>query len=614
MKKREKEKNKPRYNPWQNSVYMIRFSLRRLPSVFVLCVLSGVIQILQNLVQLLIAPGILQRLEDGSALSAVLWTILGFTLAALLLRAAETYVAQNTMFGRVDLRTELVTQIHEKFATTSFPNTEDEQVLKQVERAQSVVSDNSAASEAIWNTFTALLRAVGGFAIYLTMLTSLHPALFALILCSATAEHFINRYLNGWGWRHREEESEYSKKLCYVSDQSENRLFAKDVRIFGMRQWLEDVYTYTIRAYQAFLARGERVYFLGNAVNVLLAFIRNGAAYGVLLSMVLEQELTASAFLLYFSAVGAFSGQISGIFSALSTLRWQSQDLSLVREFLELPEPFRFAEGKPLAPEPGKAYELRLSHVSFRYPGAEKDTLHDLNLTIAPGEKLAVVGVNGAGKTTLVKLLCGFYDPTEGSVLLNGEDIRQFDRQAYYRMFSAVFQDFSVLAATLAENVAQTDKDMDRERVVSCLKKAGLEEKLAKLPDGPDTHLGSEVFEDGIRLSGGETQRLLLARALYKEAPILVLDEPTAALDPIAENDLYQKYSELTAGKTAVYISHRLASTRFCDRILLLSDSEIAEEGTHEELMAAGGFYAKMFAVQSKYYQEGGASDEEAAE
>lgn len=612
MKKREKEKNKPRYNPWQNSAYMIGLSLRRLPSVFVLCVLLGVVQIVQNLVQLLIAPSILERLENGSELSAVLWTILGFTLAALLLRAAETYVQQNTLFGRVELRQNILSQIHDKFATTSFPNTEDEQILKKAEQAQRVVCDNSQASEAIWNTFTDLLRNVGGFAIYLTMLSSLHPALFIVILLSTTVEHFTNRYLNGWGWRHREEEAEYTKKLHYVCDQSENRLFAKDIRIFGMRQWIEDIYTYTVRAYQAFLARGERVYFVGNAVNVLLALVRNGAAYGVLLSMVLEQELTASAFLLYFSVVGAFSGQLSGIFSTFSTLHRQSQDLSLVREFLELPEPFLFAEGKPLAPEPGKAYELRLSHVSFRYPGAEKDTLHDLNLTISPGEKLAIVGVNGAGKTTLVKLLCGFYDPTEGSVLLNGEDIRQFDRQAYYQMFSAVFQEFSILSATLAENVSQTGTDADMNRVVSCLEKAGLGEKLAKLPDGLDTHLGNEVYEDGILLSGGETQRLLLARALYKEAPILVLDEPTAALDPIAENDLYQKYNELTAGKTAVYISHRLASTRFCDRILLLSDAEVAEEGTHEELMAAGGFYAQMFAVQSKYYQEGGASNEEA--
>ncbi len=604
--KKQNQKDRPRYNLCQNSAYMMGLSVKLLPSVLALCVLDGVLRILLSLAELLIAPGILKRLEDGSALSTVLWTIFGFTAVILVLRAAGAYVRENELYGRVELRCELLLRLNEKFATTSYPNTEDGWVLKQYERAKRAMRGNNEATEAIWNTFTELLHNVGSFVIYLCLLSSLRPVLIIIILVTTTVEYFLSCYLNGWGYRHREEEAAYSKKLWYVGERAENGTLAKDVRIFGMGRWLEDIYNGTLRAYQAFLAREERIYFLGNAAGVLLTVARNGAAYGILLSMVMKQELDASSFLLYFSVVGAFSGQLSGIFSALVTLHRQSLDLSVVRECLELPEPFRFADGKPLAAEPGKAYELRFSHVSFRYPGAEKDTLHDLNLTVAPGEKLAVVGLNGAGKTTLVKLLCGLYDPTEGSVLLNGEDIRQFNRQDYYRMFSAVFQDFSLLSTNIADNVAQSDSHADMERVQACLHRAGLSEKLAKLPEGALTHFGREVYEDGVLLSGGETQRLMLARALYKDAPIIVLDEPTAALDPIAENDIYQRYNELTAGKTAIYISHRLASTRFCDRILLLSDARIAEEGTHEELMAAGGFYAEMFAVQSKYYQDGG--------
>ena len=226
-----------------------------------------------------------------------------------------------------------------------------------------------------------------------------------------------------------------------------------------------------------------------------------------------------------------------------------------------------------------------------------------------PGERLAVVGLNGAGKTTLVKLLCGFYDPTEGRVLLNGEDIREFNRQEYYTLFTAVFQKFSVLEATLEENVAQTREGIDEARVRECLEKAGLTERVAALPDDLKTHIGREVFEDGVLLSGGEMQRLMLARALYKNAPILLLDEPTAALDPIAENDIYQKYAAMTVGRTSVFISHRLASTRFCDRILLIDGGVIAEQGSHEELLACGGKYAGLFEVQSKYYREEGEND-----
>lgn len=211
----------------------------------------------------------------------------------------------------------------------------------------------------------------------------------------------------------------------------------------------------------------------------------------------------------------------------------------------------------------------------------------------------------------MVKLLCGFYDPDEGRVLLNGTDIRQWNRQEYYSLLSAVFQDFSMLDITVAESVAQSVDRIDRQRVVQCLEKAGLMGLVEQFPQGLDTHIGRTVYLDGVLMSGGEFQRLMLARALYKNGPILVLDEPTAALDPIAENDIYMKYHEMTAGKTSVFISHRLASTRFCDRIILIDHGRIAEEGTHEDLMKRNGLYAKLFEVQSRYYQEGRQWNEE---
>lgn len=237
--------------------------------------------------------------------------------------------------------------------------------------------------------------------------------------------------------------------------------------------------------------------------------------------------------------------------------------------------------------------------------------LDGLSFQVDTGERVGILGRNGAGKTTLIKLLCGFYDPTEGQVLLDGEDIRQYDRRDYYRHFAAVFQQFSILAGTMAENVAQTTgENVDRPKMWDCLERAGIADKVRELPQVEDTHLGREVYLDGVDLSGGQLQRLMLARALYKDAPVVVLDEPTAALDPIAESDLYQKYSDLTGDRTSVYISHRLASTRFCDRVLLIENGGIAEEGTHEELLAAGGRYAYLFDIQSKYYKEGAMEDE----
>ena len=274
-----------------------------------------------------------------------------------------------------------------------------------------------------------------------------------------------------------------------------------------------------------------------------------------------------------------------------------------MREFLEWEEPFLFEEGKSL-PKELSSCEIRLEDVSYRYPGAQKDTISHMNLTLHPGEKLAMVGLNGAGKTTLVKLICGFFDPTQGRVLLNGQDIRQYNRKEYYGLFAAVFQSFSVVDCTVAQNVAQEAKEIDRERVARCLEQAGLLEKVGELPQGMNTYLGRELYEEGVELSGGQNQRLMLARALYKNADILLLDEPTAALDPIAENDIYMRYSRMTEGKTALFISHRLASTQFCDRILFLKDGLIAEEGTHRSLLEQGGEYAKLFEIQSRYYRE----------
>ena len=333
--------------------------------------------------------------------------------------------------------------------------------------------------------------------------------------------------------------------------------------------------------------------------------MRNGAAYAYLIWLTLTQGLSVAQFLLYFGAATGFAQWVGGILEKFAKLRKQCLDISTVREFLEYPEPFRFEDGTPLEKRLDIPYELRLEHVSYRYPGAEKNTIDGMDLTIHPGENLAIVGLNGAGKTTLVKLLCGFLDPTEGRVLLNGQDIRQYDRRDYYKLFAAVFQDFSVLSATMAENVAQTRTGIDEARVRVCLEQAGLTEKVRSLPKGLETQVGRDVYEDGIELSGGQTQRLMLARALYKNAPVLVLDEPTAALDPIAEDDIYQKYNEMTKGRTSLFISHRLASTRFCDRILYLKDGRVAEEGTHEQLMKQGGGYAQLFEVQSQYYREG---------
>ena len=598
-----KDKNKPKYNIAQNVWWMLKNAWIFKKRVLFICLLMAVTEVLYNLTQLYIAPVILGRVEQHVPLVQLLGAIGFFTLALFLSMGLKDYLRQIAMFPRVDVRSGIIGMIARKCNMTSFPNTLEADFIKLREKAHMATDSNREATENIWQSLTELLQNIGGFLIYLTILSDLNPVMLLVVIFTCVAGFFVSRYTNNWMFTHREEEDTYYAKKRYIRDKSESVTLAKDIRIFGLQNWLNDLLDGVHNVYLDFRIRVERILLLADITDVVLTMARNGIAYAYLLNMAIHDGLTVSQFVLYFTAVSTFTTWIMGILQKATKLHKQSLDISQVREFLEYPEPFLFEEG--MAVPKADAYELKLENVSFRYPGAEQDTIHNLNLTVHPGEKLAIVGLNGAGKTTLVKLLCGLFDPTEGWVLLNGMDIRGFNRREYYSLFSAVFQEFSILDVTVAENITQTTEEFDEKKLWDCIEKAGLTDTIKELPNGLDTHVGREVYLDGVLFSGGQTQRLMLARALYKDGPILMLDEPTAALDPIAENDIYMKYNDMTAGKTSMFISHRLASTRFCDRIIFVADGHIAEEGTHESLLALGGEYAKLFEVQSRYYQEG---------
>lgn len=604
-----KTREKPKYSIWQNLCFSVKLAWQTRKRVLLVCVVMAVIGVLLNLAELYIAPEILEKVETHASLTELLLTIGCFTAALFLLNGLESYLDTSRKPAEIDVRKSIIRLIARKTCETSYPNIRDPKVLRLNEQASEATGSNSAASEHIWRTLTELLKNLIGFAIYLMLLTNLNGVLILVVILTSAVGFFVTRYINEWEVRHRKEKEVCEKEISYFRQRAYALDFAKDLRIFGLGSWLRELQSKAIRTYAAFVNRREKAYLWANVADVLMALLRNGLAYAFLIHQTLEKGLPASEFLLYFTAVSGFTSWVTGILSNFSQLHKESIALSRVQEYLHVDEPFKFAEG--IEPPKADAYALTLEDVSFRYPGTEKDILTHVNLTIRPGEKLAIVGLNGAGKTTLVKLLCGFYDPTEGRVLLNGQDVRDFNRAKYYELFSAVFQQFSMMDVTIAETVAQSVDGIDMEKVALCLDKAGLTEAIAKFPEGVNTHIGREVYLDGVMLSGGQTQRLMLARALYKDGPILVLDEPTAALDPLAENDIYMKYNEMTTGKTSVFISHRLASTRFCDRILFIADGGIAEEGTHDELLALGGAYAKLFEVQSRYYKEGGAEHEE---
>lgn len=399
-----------------------------------------------------------------------------------------------------------------------------------------------------------------------------------------------------------------ARKEGYITAQATDSAAGKDIRIYHLIDWFLEKYDASLKEMGRIYGIIHDWYLFRNLSHAFLQLVMDGAAFGILAYMLAGGGITAAEFVFYVGLVSGFSLYFEGTLRQVMSFNNTSASISYLREFLEVEDGWNRGEGVGEA----KMRQMRKSpvkvefrNVSFTYPGSEKPTLKNINVVIKPGEKIALIGLNGAGKTTLVKLMCGFYHPTEGEILLNDIPIEQFNREEYYSLVSVLFQDSTMLALSLDENLTgQNTGEIDREQLARALKLSNFESVYEKLPDQGMTPLVREINQNATDFSGGEKQRLLFARTLYLNTPLVILDEPTAALDPIAENELYLNYGKSMENKTSVYISHRLSSTRFCDRILLLEHGEIVEEGTHEGLLAGNTRYAELFEVQSQYYRE----------
>ena len=325
--------------------------------------------------------------------------------------------------------------------------------------------------------------------------------------------------------------------------------------------------------------------------------LRDGFAYWYLLTRIISGHINAGEFVLYFTAISQFVDILGSVVFSFENIQKASYQISDIREYLNLENNFNHEES---AITPGENIVIELKDVSYRYPGAENDTLHKMNLTVKENENVALVGTNGAGKTTLIKLIMGMYIPTSGEIFINNIPMSQYNIDDYYKVFSAVFQKITILPISIADNI--TIGKEDAEKLGECIQKADLERKIDSLKKGTQTLMIKEVNEGATEFSGGEKQKLMLARALYKDGGTYILDEPTAALDPLAESKVYEKYNSFTENKSSIFISHRLASTKFCDVIVFLENGQIEEYGTHDELMKFDGKYRKMYELQSQYY------------
>ncbi|MBP3705236.1 MAG: ABC transporter ATP-binding protein [Clostridia bacterium] len=377
----------------------------------------------------------------------------------------------------------------------------------------------------------------------------------------------------------------------------------KDIRMYAQdkvrRHYMVDDEIFSSSGPIARFARGPMGLWSGLSEGISAVFL--GLAYVVVCLKAWAGAFGVGSVAQYVSAITALSSNIGKLISTLGELRGNAVFLKLTFEFLDIPNEM-YQGSLTTEKRSDRQYEIEFRDVSFKYPGAEEYALRHVSMKFRVGERLAVVGQNGSGKTTFIKLLCRLYDPTEGVILLNGIDIRKYSYDEYIALFSVVFQDFQLMSFSLGENVAAA-VEYDAQRVLDCLDKAGMSERLKTLPKGLDTMLNKDFDEEGVQVSGGEAQKIALARALYKDAPFVILDEPTAALDPIAEMEVYTKFDAICGDKTAVYISHRLSSCRFCDQIAVFDKGSIVQFGSHDQLVSDDdGKYAALWNAQAQYY------------
>ncbi|MCD7804033.1 MAG: ABC transporter ATP-binding protein/permease [Oscillospiraceae bacterium] len=590
------------FNELRKTINLTRYALvniiggiRALPYIM-MTLLKSVVNA-AALVSYTLLPGfIINYLMAGEIRTVV---ILAATLVATPFVQNSSNSLISVIFDKMQLglSTEVHAEFHNYTSHLDYEYFESPKVLDMKERATRVCDSVFGVVDCL----NSILSSIISFVVILSVVAYINPLMVVFILFIVLLNSMLTKRLNVKNHEIGMKQDNYWRVYWGATFQMENPSYAKEIRVYDISGMLLDNFRKVMKKGNELAHKRtvecNKTYFFQAIVNI----VKDGVIYGYSIISVLLGRMAIGTMSIYISAANQFSSNIGSIVNSYLSLSRLCMEVEEYKKFFELPQKQQsFGTRKPSF---GKNSTIEFRNVSFKYPGSENYALKNMNLTIRGDERLCIVGENGSGKSTFIKLLSRLYFPTEGEILLDGVNINEYDYREYQNMFSAAFQDFEKFYLPLSKNIA-LDKDVDEAKLDNICERIGLTDFVKKLPHGYDSAIDKWVDEDGVNPSGGELQRISIARAVYSDRDIYILDEPTAALDPNAEYEIYTQFHNIITDKCAVLITHRLSAVQLADKVAVFENGHVEEYGTHDELYARKGIYTEMFDKQAEFYRQ----------
>lgn len=611
------EKNLQKTKPLQNLRYILSSIHHHEKGVLICTILQSVINainafIIPYLLKLIIDIITTVRLNTMNDLNPIFLKIGLICLGKIIIEIVTDFLSLRILNVKmISLRNKVKIEENEKILSLDYETLENPDIQDKINKANMALNNAWQGYEGMYNYLKNILQNIISSLIAFAVIFKVHFSIVIVVLGIVLIKYLLRDYTNKINKRKFWDVIPiYRRKNSYVNNISQNFDISKDLRLYNMKTFIEKNQKEVQKNINDLLIQKEkRLVRLLTVLNIL-SILQEGFLYAILIYQVLHRKITIGNFTFMLSSVRTLSFQLSFLFGNLASLNNCSREVDDLRWLLEYQDQLATKQTQMLSDD--FTFEsLEFKGVYFKYLNATDYTIKDVSFTLSKNEKVALVGYNGAGKTTLIKLLMGLYHPTKGEILLNGQNIEVLNRDSYLKRIAPIFQDVNMFSFKLAENVAMDfAEDLNETKVEDALRVAGLYDKVMSFPEKLQTPLLKNLYENGVDLSGGEKQKLAIARLIYKQKDIAIFDEPTSALDALAESKLYQEFNEIVKNTSAIFISHRLASTYFCDKVFFLKEGQIIEQGTHQELMALQKEYYQLFLLQAKYYQKEEIEDE----